>query len=288
MALECAASSRSTTRCKKTHHVSYSHRRFGVIAFSAAACMSAQILPLNVFTGRSAGVRLTASMRKPTSRRRVRAASEISGCRVEPGHAVSGSWDGTLRLWNLERGEVTKHLEGHTGAVWRVFADWSLQRALSMSGDNTMRIWDMSEGVTVRELSLAGESLQTLSADWRSKQALSGHAHGNLRLWDLETGQAVRELRSGLGVIQCTAVDWSSRQALTALLDGSMQLWDLDTGNIRPFAAHSSSELSLKTGHLEQVTCLTVDWPSKRVLTASHDGAVRLWDFETGGVTLQW
>lgn len=37
-------------------------------------------------------------------------------------YIISGSWDASARIWDLERGESKAVLEGHEGSVWAVLA----------------------------------------------------------------------------------------------------------------------------------------------------------------------
>ena len=41
---------------------------------------------------------------------------------VESGVIVSGSWDGTARIWRIGKWECEALLEGHGGSVWSVLA----------------------------------------------------------------------------------------------------------------------------------------------------------------------
>jgi WD40 repeat protein len=58
------------------------------------------------------------------------------------GRVISGSFDNTLRLWDIESGACVKTLAGHTNSVYCVvqLADG---RVLSGSGDKTLRLWDI-------------------------------------------------------------------------------------------------------------------------------------------------
>ena len=62
--------------------------------------------------------------------------------------ALSGSWDKTVRLWDVETGRCLRVLEGHTDAVMSVA--WSADRRLAFSGDadGGIRVWDLSPFVT--------------------------------------------------------------------------------------------------------------------------------------------
>jgi len=71
--------------------------------------------------------------------------------RVNPDgrRAVSGSWDYTLRVWDLETGECLRTLEGHVLNVDSVSVSPDGRRAVSGSLDNTMRVWDPETGQCV-------------------------------------------------------------------------------------------------------------------------------------------
>ena len=70
-------------------------------------------------------------------------------------HAVSGSWDNTLRVWDLETGQTIRTLEGHTGRVTSLALTADGRHAVSGSWDNTLRVWDL----------LSGECLASFTAE---------------------------------------------------------------------------------------------------------------------------
>jgi WD40 repeat protein len=59
---------------------------------------------------------------------------------------LSGSWDQTVRLWDVETGRCLRVLEGHTGKVRSVAFGTDKRLALSGSSDNTVRLWDVETG----------------------------------------------------------------------------------------------------------------------------------------------
>lgn len=74
-------------------------------------------------------------------------------------YALSGSWDKTLRLWDLETGESTKRFVGHTGDVLSVSIAKNLRQIVSASRDKTVKVWNT-----------IGECMHTLTGhkDWVS------------------------------------------------------------------------------------------------------------------------
>ena len=68
---------------------------------------------------------------------------------VDGRRAVSGSDDGTLRVWDLETGETLRTLEGHSDRVNAVVVVDG-RRAVSGSDDGTLRVWDLETGENLR------------------------------------------------------------------------------------------------------------------------------------------
>jgi WD40 repeat protein len=66
--------------------------------------------------------------------------------------ALSGSWDHTLRLWDLASGREIKKFEGHSGWVNSVAFAPDGKTALSGSNDNTLRLWDLASGREIKTL----------------------------------------------------------------------------------------------------------------------------------------
>lgn len=59
---------------------------------------------------------------------------------------VSGSYDNSMRLWNIETGRLIHLMEGHTQRVYSVVLDIDNRRCMSGSMDSTVRIWSLDDG----------------------------------------------------------------------------------------------------------------------------------------------
>jgi len=58
-------------------------------------------------------------------------------------HLVSGSWDSTIRVWDVATGQcLPKMLQGHTQAIDSVAFSLDGKTLVSSSNDGTIRIWD--------------------------------------------------------------------------------------------------------------------------------------------------
>lgn len=139
--------------------------------------------------------------------------------------ACSGSMDGTVRVWDLQKGECRHTLTGHTSLVGLL--GLSPSHLVSAAADSTLRIWDPDSGELRHTLAAHTGAITCFQHD--EFKVLSG-SDGNLKMWNIRDGTVVRDLLTGItGVWQvvfegrwCVAA--SNRQDTTVL-----DVWDFGT-----------------------------------------------------------
>jgi hypothetical protein len=72
----------------------------------------------------------------------------------DPGHikCVSGSYDTTLKLWDVTTGRCYRTLRGHAAAINCCAVIHQTRQLVSGSADGTLRIWNLSDGTLARTL----------------------------------------------------------------------------------------------------------------------------------------
>jgi WD40 repeat protein len=197
-------------------------------------------------------------------------------------HAVSASWDGSLRYWGLDDHRLLLNLKLGDSPAMSVALSPGGTQALTGGGDRIMRLLNLETGEETRTYAGHPNTVWDVAFSPDGKRALSGCSDGNARLWDLQSGEILRTLETApKGRAWTVAFTPDGKQAVTGggntfeKSDGpasSLRLWDLATGKqIRQFE-----------GHFKDVRRVAISPNGKQLLSASFDGSMRLWDLQTG------
>ncbi|WP_370216712.1 hypothetical protein [Kitasatospora sp. GAS1066B] len=207
-------------------------------------------------------------------------------CTVVDGRpvAVTGSVDGTVRVWDLATGQpVGQPLSGHGGGVRAVVCAELGGRPVAVSGsyDGTVRVWDLATGQPVGQpLSGHGGGVRAVvCAELGGRPvAVSGSYDGTVRVWDLATGQPVGQPLSGHGsgvrAVACTEL--AGRPVVVAVTGSydAVCMWDLTT-------AEPLGQPLRQTRGMVDVACTVLDGRPVAV-TSSGGRTVRVWDLVAG------
>ena len=107
--------------------------------------------------------------------------------------ALSGSWDKTLKLWDVTKGKLLRTFEGHSDAVWSVAFSPDGRTVLSGSWDKSLKLWDVSTGKLLRTFERHTSGVWSVAFTPDGRSVLSGSGDRTLKLWD--DGQATAHLR---------------------------------------------------------------------------------------------
>jgi WD40 repeat protein len=98
---------------------------------------------------------------------------------------VSGSYDGTLRIWDLAQQDSMRVLEGHSSDVLDVA--WSPNGIYIASGsaDLTTLIWSAETGEVVYRLRGHTDGIRSLDWFHDGARLVTGSLDGTIRIWDI-------------------------------------------------------------------------------------------------------
>jgi len=109
---------------------------------------------------------------------------------LHEGNLLSGSGDGTVKFWDIEKAQCLKTIEAHpSSGVLCLQSDANY--LVTGATDTTIRVWNSSSGTLLHTLSGHSGSVWSIQFDREMKIILSGSEDRSLRLWNLETGALV-------------------------------------------------------------------------------------------------
>ena len=117
-----------------------------------------------------------------------------------------GSFDNSIRLWDVASEQNIATLEGHTMRVWSVSLSPNGALVASGSSDGTIKLWDVASEQNIATLTASTLDLAAILSVAFSPDGtmLASGSDGAIRLWDVASGQEVATLEGtyGLGLVR--------------------------------------------------------------------------------------
>jgi F-box/WD-40 domain protein MET30 len=226
---------------------------------------------------------------------------------------ATGSYDATIKIWDLETGKELRTLRGHTSGIRALqFDDMKL---ISGSLDRTLKVWNWRTGECMS--TYQGHTEGIIALHFEGNILASGSVDKTVKIWNFED-KSTFSLKGHRDWVNAVKVDAASRTVFSASDDCTVRLWDLDTKQcFKVFEGH--------VGQVQQVLPLPADYepeddegdkddgassnasaadyppaqdlrqafgaafasykrtlPPRYMLTGALDSTVRLWDVATG------
>lgn len=211
--------------------------------------------------------------------------SDVTGVAMTPDArlTVSGSKDGTIRIWETNTGVLVRtcRVPG-AGGVNDVAVTPDGRRAASAGADGIVRIWDVRSGACEHSLSDHDGEVATvaLTADGR---CVSGGEDAVVRIWDLEQPYSPpARLPGHFGRVNSVAVMPTGPFAVSGGWDATVRLWDIDhAARVDCFSGHAVSVQGIGIGESRGVIASSsgsIAGPTGTAPPGIHDSDVRFWD----------
>jgi F-box/WD-40 domain protein MET30 len=194
---------------------------------------------------------------------------------------ISGSLDKSLKVWNWRTGECHSTYTGHTGGVIGIHFDSAI--LASGSTDNTVRIWNF-ESKSTCVLRGHDDWVNSVKVDSASRTVLSASDDCTLRLWDLEQKACIRIFKGHVGQVQ---------QVLPLPPEFDYDEDDTETGSDTDDHSDSSSASPqhgvvtppasvVELLRSTSATSLSAATAPRYMLSGALDSTIRLWNISTG------
>jgi len=192
--------------------------------------------------------------------------------------ALSGSWDGSLRLWDLNTGTTTRRFMGtdqHKKDVLSVAFSADNRQIVSGSRDKTIKLWNT-----------LGECKYTIQEDghteWVSCVRFSPSPANPLivscgwdklvKVWNLTNCKLRTNLVGHSGYLNTVTVSPDGSLCASGGKDGTAMLWDLNEGK------------HLYSLDANAIIHAMVFSPNRYWLCAATDTCIKIWDLESKSI----
>jgi WD40 repeat protein len=195
------------------------------------------------------------------------------------GQVVSGLANGTIELWDFNKGTCLKAFKAHDAAV-SCLAVLPNGQVFSGSIDGTLKLWNLEDESCVKELELWWDDPDhfdffTSIAVLSNNQVACGSHRGVLVLWNWEKG--THQYLKGHGS-DCICIALPNEQIVTTKNSsywegGILKLCDLKN---KKWPTHVTFER-----HSSVITSIAV-LSEGRIMSGSKDASIKLWDLKKG------
>jgi len=189
--------------------------------------------------------------------------------------ALSGSWDGTLRLWEISTGKCTRRFVGHTKDVLSVAFSSDNRQIVSGSRDRTVKLWNTlgeckytivedghTEWVSCVRFPPTANAPVIVSAGWDKV----------VKVWGLNNCRLKTNLVGHNGYLNTVTVSPDGSLCASGGKDGVAMLWDLSEGK---------RLYSLEAGDIINALVFS---PNRYWLVAATTKSIKIWDLESKGL----
>ncbi|MCI0714307.1 MAG: protein kinase [Chloroflexi bacterium] len=181
------------------------------------------------------------------------------------GLIASGSDDNTIKLWDIETGEVVRTLEGHTARVNDVAFLPSGLQLVSVSDDQTAILWDVETGEIVRVYQ--GHTDDVLAVATDGQVIVTGSRDETIIVWEIFTGRPIHTLQ-GTHTARITTVDLYSSLVVSGGADNQIVVWSCNTGDL----------LQVLDAHQDAIVDVAFSPDGQRMMSVSADNRIILWN----------
>lgn len=138
---------------------------------------------------------------------------------------ISGSNDGTIKIWNEDTGELIHSINAHNGYTKDVKIDPTANRFASCGTDSTIKIWDLNTFELINILKKYLGKINTISYHYSGNYIACGGFDNNIYIWDIKSSTIVVTLTAHEKPVNSIEFSSSGDDLISGGADGKVIIW---------------------------------------------------------------
>lgn len=183
---------------------------------------------------------------------------------------VSGSADGTVRVWDINTGKQLMQCASSDWAVRSVCVTPDGKKIVS-AGGKLVRIWDINTGNKLLECIGHTDSINSVCVTPDGKKIISGSDDTTVCIWNIDTGEQIKECQGHTGWVSSVCVTPDGRKIISGSHDNTIRVWNANSGKL----------LGVCRGHNDWVSSVCVTSDGSSIISASYDCTIRIWPIDS-------
>lgn len=185
---------------------------------------------------------------------------------------ISASWDGSIKLWNVETAECIATLSHEMGGITSINTYDNDTKIIAGSAQGKVALWDLNSHALIAEpFSLPPGTISAVGMWADQSKFFAASFDSCAYVWNVYTRKCENILKKHTKRILDAVLYDSDTRLISVSEDTLVIIWDLENGSL----------LRTLEGHSTAVNVVAVYGDSQRAVTGSSDGQLIAWDIYT-------
>ncbi len=181
-------------------------------------------------------------------------------------YVAAGGFDKLVKIIDVSGGYVIKTLYGHNNSVWSLQFSPDGKYLMSGDSDGQIKVWSVASWYIEKSAFQAGW-ITSIRFTSDGQKAVTTSESNTVRVWSFPAMYEQKTMSHTGGVWMC-AISPDNKYIASGGKDKVLRVWDINTGY----------SVTTQYGHSENIGVVLFASDGKKMITASDDNTVRLWN----------